>query len=421
MFSPAALTGFFTRHSVSSCLLAYSGGLDSHVLLHACASLRASIPDLSLRAIHIDHGLQVASADWAVHCREVCAGLGIPFQLVQLGLQVPAGESLEAVARQARYQAFAGSLQAGEMLLTAHHRDDQAETLLLNVLRGSGVDGLAAMPECRKFAAGSLGRPLLAFGRGDLQVYAQQHALDYTDDPSNANPDFDRNFLRQSVLPLLQRRWPAVNTTLARAAQWQQESRSLLQECLQAKMPGLQGLSPGTLSVSRLLELDAVLQKAVIRHWLQEQEFIAPSAKKLGHILSDVLPAKIDAQPCVAWAGCEVRRYRDELFAMPPLAEHDASQRLDWPGPEQPLLIPSLQLTLELDGLGAGFRQLWQESGKQVLTVRFRQGGEKLRIAGQSRDLKQWLQEQGVPPWERARLPLVYAGEALIWVVLPDR
>ncbi|MEZ5476138.1 MAG: tRNA lysidine(34) synthetase TilS [Thiolinea sp.] len=417
MFDPAALTAFFTRHAVSSCLLAYSGGLDSHVLLHACARLQADHPRLRFRALHVDHGLQADSAAWAMHCQHICQQLAMPLEIVQLHLRIPAGESLEAVARQARYQVFARHLQTGEMLLTAHHRDDQAETLLLNLLRGSGVDGLAAMPECRDFTPGYLGRPLLPFGRSELLAYAGQHALHYLHDPSNTNPDFDRNFLRQSVLPLLQQRWPEVTTTLARAAQWQQESRVLLHECVQEKMPDLQGSAPGSLAVSALLALDAPLQKAVVRHWLQQAGFMPPSAKKLKHVLQDVLLAKADAQPCVAWPGCEVRRYRDDVFALLPLSLHDVSQCLDWPDPQQPLFIPSLQRWLVLDELGAEARERLQ-AATQPLTVRFRQGGEKLKLAGQSRELKYWLQDRGVPPWERARLPLVYAGEVLVWVCL---
>ena len=231
-FLVTQLSQFFQRHTVSQVLIAYSGGLDSHVLLHLCASLRAIQPQIVLRAIHIDHGLQAVSAQWVMHCQTVCAALNIPFICEALHLKVQTGESVEAVAREARYAVFSQYLRAGEMLLTAHHQDDQAETVLLHLLRGSGVDGLAAMPEIRPLAQGYLGRPLLALSRAELVTYAQQNQLNYITDPSNADNRFDRNFLRQQIIPLLQQRWVAVNKTLARAARLQGETRQLLAQTL---------------------------------------------------------------------------------------------------------------------------------------------------------------------------------------------
>ena len=406
---------FIQNHPAPTYWLAYSGGLDSHVLLHACARLRQQYPDLNFQAIHIDHGLQVDSAAWAVHCQAVCAGLGMPMQVIRLGLHVPAGESLEAVARAARYRAFMDCMQAGDMLLSAHHQDDQAETLLLNLLRGSGVDGLAAMPACRVLGAGWLGRPLLALSRADLQAYATQHALSPITDPSNAREDFDRNYLRHAILPLLQGRWPVVTANLARAAAWQAESRDLQQHLLAAPMQAAKGGQPHTLSVRAVLQHDIPLQKALIRHWLHGLGFAMPSAKKLWHILHDVLQARADALPCVAWKGCEVRRYRDDVYAMPPLPAHDPAQVWAWQDLARPLLIPSLGLTLTAGQLGA-----WQDdllANSQAVTVRFRQGGERLRRKdGHTVTLKQWMQEAGVPPWLRERIPLVYVGGELVVV-----
>jgi tRNA(Ile)-lysidine synthase len=400
------LLAFFRQHPATAYLLAFSGGMDSHVLLHACASLRSSHPYLNFRAIHIDHGLQAVSAAWGEHCRAVCQDLSLPLACESLHLRVPAGASLEAVARHARYARFSQHLQAGEILLTAHHQNDQAETLLLHLLRGSGVDGLAAMPEIRPFAAGKLGRPLLACSRTELEVYAKQHRLNVIDDPSNQDSRFDRNFLRHQVVPILEQRWPALGKTLARAARLQGENRTLLSGFLREKLHGMRGSKPDTLSVSQLLLQETVMQKALLREWLTQFGFRLPEEKKLLQVLHDVLQCRPDATPCVRWEGCEIRRYRDDVYAMQPLSAHDPRQVLVW-DTREPLFIASLGRTL-----------LPQAGYPETVTVCFRQGGESLYIPqrGGHHALKHLFQEMGIPPWERERLPLIYVGERLVWV-----
>ncbi|WP_084260316.1 tRNA lysidine(34) synthetase TilS [Thiothrix lacustris] len=405
------LLRFFQQHPATEYLIGFSGGMDSHVLLHACASLRGQYPHLCFRALHIDHGLQAVSAAWAEHCRAVCTALGIPLHSETLQLVIPAGASLEAVARTARYAAFSQHLQPGEIVLTAHHQNDQAETLLLHLVRGSGVDGLAAMPEIRPFAQGVLGRPLLACSRAELSAYAKQHKLNVIDDPSNQDSRFDRNFLRHQVVPVLEQRWPALGKTLARAARLQGESRQLLEGFLREKLPSMHGSKPGTLSVSQLLAEDAVMQKALLREWLAQRGFRLPEEKKLLQVLHDVLHCRPDATPCVQWEGCDIRRYRDDMYAMPPLSAHDPKQVLVW-NTREPLFIASLGRTLVA------------ESGyPETVTVRFRQGGESVYLSqrGGHHALKHLFQEWGVPPWERERLPLVFVGERLVAIegILP--
>ncbi|EIJ34092.1 tRNA lysidine(34) synthetase TilS [Thiothrix nivea] len=407
------LLTFFRQYPAPAYLIGYSGGMDSHVLLHACSLLQRQLPHLKFRAVHIDHGLQAVSASWALHCQGVCERLEMPLLVEHLHLAAPAGKSVEAVAREARYATFSRHLQAREILLTAHHQQDQAETLLLHLLRGSGVDGLAAMPQVRPFAPGSLGRPLLACSRPELQDYAQRHQLDYIDDPSNLDRRFDRNFLRHQVVPVLQQRWPAMQKTLARAAQLQAESRQLLSGFLQPKLADMQGNQPNTLSVSRLLGQDTAMQKALVREWLAGQGFQMPEEKKLLHVLHDVLLSSSDAMPCVHWEGCEIRRYRDDVYALQPPLPHDSTQILEW-DVTQPLVIPSLQRTLSPALLG-GWQKHVQENPATV-TVRFRQGGESVWLPhrGGHHSLKHLLQEAGVAPWERERLPLIHVGEQLV-------
>ncbi len=408
----------FHRHSVTAVLVAYSGGLDSHVLLHAAVhGIRdEGKKSLNIRAIHINHNLQPESATWVEHCRRVCQQLAVELEIVTLQLAIPPGSSTEAVARAARYQAFHEHLQPGEVLLTAHHQDDQAETLLLNLLRGSGPEGLAAMPESRSFAASVLLRPLLGLNRAQLQAYAQQQQLQWLDDPSNASLQFDRNYLRHAVMPRLTARWPTASRLLARSAQWQGETTELMRDLLADKLQQVRGEHEDTLSVSALLACSVPLQKALLRQWLRECGFTVPSAKKLQHILTDVLAAKADAQPCVSWRDCEVRRYRGEVYALTPLSAHDAQQVWTWLSPYEPLLLDSINVVLDKQVLGDWWLPKLEQSA-QILQVRFRQGGEKLQRGRQHISLKQWLQDKGIPPWQRERLPLIYAGEQL--VVIP--
>lgn len=199
-------------------IVGYSGGLDSHVLLHGLAMHRPYWLTQKLEAIYVDHGLQTASAVWGEHCAEVCRDLNMPFRVLKIDARPVPGESPEAAARRARYAALAAELGFDSALLTAHHRDDQAETLLLQLLRGAGPYGLAAMPAVSRLGQGRLLRPFLEVDRAELLAYAGKHGLRWIEDASNTDTGFDRNYLRHRVLPLLRERWPAVNRTLSRSA-----------------------------------------------------------------------------------------------------------------------------------------------------------------------------------------------------------
>ena len=406
------LSAFLTRHPAPSILIAYSGGMDSHVLLHACATLRPQFPALGLQAMHIDHGLQAGSAAWAQHCAATCAALAVDFSSMRLALEPRTGISLEAQAREARYQALAAVLPPDAMLLTAHHQRDQAETVLLNLLRGAGVDGLAAMPTVRPFGPGRLGRPLLALPHAALLAYAHRKGLHWVEDPSNASETPDRNFLRHTVLPLLAGRWPGVEQTLARAAGLQAESRAVLEILLPEKLAQVAGSRPRTLSIKRLQLLEPALQSALLRQWFRELALPLPGRERLLQIPATVLSARADALPRVAWPGGEVRRFRDDLYALPPLPPHDPACVLPWLQPDQPLWLAGSGTWLEPLPLA------WRESlagDGVVLTVRFWQPGQPVRHPGGRRvAMKKHFQQAGILPWERSRIALVYADACLI-------
>ena len=394
-----------------SYVLAYSGGLDSHVLLHALAELKNTHQLDNIRAIHIDHGLQKESALWSQHCEKTANALNILCEIIRLNLQINEGESIESVAREARYQALESALQPNEILLTAHHQDDQAETVLLQLFRGAGVNGLAAMPESKAFAQSLLVRPLLEFSRQQLREYAEQHQLDYIDDPSNFDTDFDRNFLRHKVIPLLQTRWQGIHKNLNRVARLQAEAKYLLESSLQADLELLLDGNKA-LSINDLLPFDEVKQKAIIRLWLKQLSFKMPSEIKLKHIISDVIHAKQDASPCVDWDNVEIRRFQNRLYAVEKLANFDATAIIPW-DTNQPLKITAIGKTLKPEQLGK-----WQDACQQSdqVTVRFRQGGERIRLHGhqQTASLKNLMQTANIPPWERKRIPLIYLKDKLI-------
>jgi tRNA(Ile)-lysidine synthase len=408
----------------ASLIVAYSGGLDSHVLLHLLAALRAEA-DFVLRAVHVDHALQPASADWAEHCRRVCAALSVPCQVERLTVVAAPGEGLESAARRARYGALARHLASGEILLTAHHRDDQAETVLLQLLRGAGVHGLRAMPAVSPFGAGWHWRPLLAWRRRALEDYARRHGLEWIEDASNLDTAHARNFLRQRVLPLIETRWPAASDVIARSAEHAAEAAMLLDQlaredlvrCRQEEGGGAQQ----SLSVGCLRALEPARQRNLLRFWIRASGLKPPPAAILDEILAQGMRAATRSGSAVVhWPGGEVRRYRDRLsvhVATRPLAAPSPSTaaglELLWE-PPAPLVIPGVGRLRAEPVTGEGLARARLEGRR--LRVRFRRGGETCRLGGHRRRLKKLLQEAGIPPWERARLPLVYAGEELVAV-----
>ena len=395
--------------------VAYSGGCDSTVLLHALAGLRQQLP-AELHALHVNHNLHAAAPEWAAQCRRVCDSLAIPLTEVEVDARAAKGESPEAAARAARYRIFSEVLRSGDGLLLAHHRDDQAETLLLQLLRGSGPRGLAAMPKHRPLGEGWLGRPLLDFSRQDLCRYAQAEQLEWIDDPSNFDTDFDRNFLRQQVLPLLQERWPAALTTLARSAEHQADAAELLQQLAEEDWQLTAGPQVNTLRIEALLRLSPERQRNVLRYWINTiNQLPLPDSQRVARILTEVIPAAVDAKPCIRWTGGQIRRYAGLLHVLAndpvPMAsplQWDLKGRLELGDGR------ALQATR---GKGEGLRADLTKQG--TITVRFRQGGEVCRPAGRGHQhsLKNLFQEWSVPPWERNRIPLLYVNEDIAEIV----
>jgi tRNA(Ile)-lysidine synthase len=393
--------------------VAYSGGVDSHVLLFILAGVREQLPG-ELVAVHVNHGIQQASGDWEVHCRAICEQLGVRFRCIQVQGRAGRGESPEAVARAARYRGLAQSLPADAVLLTAQHRDDQAETLLLQLFRGAGVRGLASMPEQMPFGQGQLLRPFLFSSRKEIVACARQHRLCWVVDPANRDLRYDRNFVRHQLLPQLQQRWPAVAHTLSRAAAHQADQVELAAVVAEMDYAHCRGRAGHGLQVDQVRLLSVARQRNLLRFWIEHNGLSLPSRVVIERILEELLESDGVSSPLVHWPDAEVRRYRNCLYAMAPPPAHVVEQIFCW-APEFPLSLENAggELTASREQ-GAGL--VLPDVGQ--ITIRFRQGGEQLQPAGRQHHhrLKKLLQEWGVPPWERNRIPLVYVGDTLVAV-----
>lgn len=423
MISPAYLPAYLLDQltqfpKANHYRVAYSGGCDSHALLHALTTLRSKLSPTTISAVHIHHGLHKEANAWASHCRSVCQDLGVSCTVLTVNVQTTMGGSPEAMARQVRYQALANLLDDGEGLLLAHHQDDQAETVLLQLLRGAGVRGLSGMPAYTAFASGWLGRPILGVCRTEIHAYAQQHDLQWVEDPSNQDVRYDRNYIRHRILPSLIERWPSASEILSRVAKHQAEAASLLHAMAEDDWQHAHGEDPYSLSITVLRRLPVSRQRNLLRYWISGQCGLPlPATRHVNRILDEILPARKDAMPQVNWDGVEVRRYREHLYAQAPLVSHDPRCCFDWNFTKS-LSITHLDLCLSCDeAMGVGLDK--EKVELAGLSVRFRLGGERCQPLGRQHHhaLKKLFQEHGVPPWQRQRIPLIYIGDELAQVV----
>ncbi len=424
--------------------IAYSGGCDSHVLLHLLHQLQPAL-DVRLHAVHVNHGLSPYADQWTEHCHKICAELGIPLVALKVNAKPQPGQSPEEAARHARYQAITAQLAAGDYLCTAHHQDDQAETLLLQLLRGAGPKGLAAMGMQSALGHATQLRPLLQLSREEIQRYAEAHNLEWVDDYSNSDTSFDRNYLRHEVMPRLKQRWPAAARTISRSADHCAEAAGLLEQLAEQDWQQCRGredleqdnISPvspepaegpaqsesahkrmDVINIAVVQTLPLVRQKNLLRHWVGINGLPLPSEIKLHHIINDAIGAAEDRMPCVTWPGVEVRRYDGQLHIMSPLIPIDSNTIIPWPDLAKPLLLPDGRAlvcvpTEQRPALSA--TRLQQGN----ITIRYRQGGERLQPANTAhhKSLKHIFQEQRIPHWQRDCVPLVYVDDELVAVV----
>lgn len=404
-FEPDGLLQCLARLPVArEYIVGYSGGADSTALLLALAELGERRP-APIQALHFDHGLHRRSGDWQAHCARFCAARGIGLRTVHLEVPRERGSSPELAARQARYLALEGMLQAGEMYLTAHHADDRAETLFLNLMRGSGIEGLASIPELRRLGAGWVGRPLLGFARRDLLHYLQVRGVEWIDDPSNRDTTMDRNYLRHELFPALDRRWPGTTTRLARTAQHAREVADVLSADLNRRF-GHIILDRFTLDAASLLQLPRTLQALLVRLWVRDSDLPSPPGSRLAAFLDQLEAAATSGGTMeLRWAGWQIRRHRDRLWlhrqALPaPCPE------LDWDGGG----------VLDLGPVHGSLRIAGGGSAPEGLRVGPRRSGDRMRLhcGGPGRRVKDLLRESGVPPWLRDSIPVLYHADEVL-------
>lgn len=398
-------TSLLTSHQI---LVAFSGGLDSTVLLHQLVLWRTRYPDVSLRAIHIHHGLSLHADEWVAHCESICAQWQVPLVVERVHLEDD-GLGIEAQARRARYQAFAQTLLPGEVLTTAQHLDDQCETFLLALKRGSGPAGLSAMGERSPFAGTWLIRPLLTQTRDALERWARTHALSWIEDESNQDDAYDRNFLRLRIVPLLQQRWPHFAEATARSAALCAEQESLLDELLAGDLADCV-TAQGTLLLEPLTAMSGIRRAALLRRWLAGLNAPMPSRDGLERIWQEVAQAREDASPSLRVGEYDIRRYRSQLWWVKPVVGQSETV-IPWPRRQMPLALPAGLGTVQLVQGG----ELRVPGADEPVSIRFKAPG-LLHIVGRNggRKLKKIWQEQGIPPWRRDTTPLLFYGDTLI-------
>jgi tRNA(Ile)-lysidine synthase len=390
--------------------LALSGGLDSVALLHALLPLRDRHP-FELQAVHVHHGLSPHAGEWAGFCEQLCASHSVELDVHRVQVARDDAAGIEAAARRARQRVFA-ALNA-DFLLTAHQQDDQAETLLLQLLRGAGPKGLAAMGELQRrpgWKAQQL-RPVLGVSRAAILDFARSHGLAWVDDESNLDTRYRRNALRQQVMPLLATHFPGSMATLARAAALQGEAAGLLDDL--ARLDAADALAGDRLDCAVLVRLPVPRARNLLRHFIEQQGYPMPNARALNEALHQLLAARRDARVCVNLGLAELWRYRGGAYLVPPAPA--SAERVRWQG-EASLWVPAAGVGVQMEAVtGAGLKRAVLEAAEVMLGVR--QGGERLRLhaGGPHRSLKNLLQEHAIPPWQRARLPLLWCDGQLVW------
>ncbi len=389
--------------------VAFSGGLDSTVLLTALTRLELDMP---IRALHIDHGLHPDSERWTQHCRQIAAQLGVAFDSRRIEIHNARGQSLEASAREGRYATLGEMMEPAELLLTAHHSDDQLETVLLRLLRGSGVKGLRGIAPLTRLGPGHLGRPMLKISKEEIQALGSDWGLNWVEDPTNLDLRFDRNYLRREIVSRLRLRWPSAAVTVGRAAQQMSDAQEILDSVALEDSACIE--TAGRISQSYLRALSATRRANLLRYLILKVGLPVPSAKQLQELLAATDVTRPDAQTQVQWPGGEGRIFRGQLYLFRPMAPcsgPDYRGSLDrsnsWQGSEGRLELRRTD--------GPGLPNSWAQHG---LTVRFRVGGERFKPVqvGHTRKLKKWLQLAGVVPWMRGRIPLLYRDSTLVAV-----
>ncbi|MFP6824529.1 MAG: tRNA lysidine(34) synthetase TilS [Pseudohongiellaceae bacterium] len=398
-----------------SLVVAFSGGLDSSVLLHGLNQLRQQADfQWSLRALHINHGMQSNADNWERHCQRSCQELNIDLAVTDVrkdfGDSLPSAD-VENAARKVRYQAFEENLQAGEALLLAHQLDDQVETLLLRLMRGAGIKGLAGIPVTRALGQGFLYRPLLDFDRQQLAEYASTHALQWLQDESNEDEQFDRNFVRRTLLPSIALRWPGYRDSWSKTVTLAAESQGLLAELAAIDLNNMATEQHSVIWLEPLLGLSNPRQRNLLRHWLSKIGVPDLGWNRLQQLSKEVLRADVGSDASLLGEGLQLRCYKQKLYALKTIPEIDPADKLHWDTSQAQAIVLPRNGSLHMHPTtGSGIALL--NGGR--LQIHYRRGGESCQLAGRpNKSLKKLLQEHEIEPWLRKRMPLLYIEDVL--------
>ena len=386
-------------------LIALSGGLDSSVLLHALGKVQKE-KSLKLRVVHVNHQLQAMAGDWAEFCKSQSALFNLECEISKVSIKQDSGDSIEASARFARYSVFADYMHENMCLLTAHHADDQLETFLLQLFRGAGPKGLSSMALQKEFKQGKHARPLLSLKRVQMKNYAVKNNITYIQDPSNDVNQFDRNFLRNEIIPKIKARYPNVQKAVGRSAEHVATEHFILDGLLSEKLHGL--LIGKTVDLTEWNKLENNLKALLLRKWISDAKMQLPSTKILDDVLTQLKNAHGESKTKVSWANVEICAYSQKAFLLRKIDE------VNYKNSSGTILENAQNFQLPED-----YGQLSFESGVSnslKLRLAFRSGGEKLRLPGHKHhiSLKQLCQKNRVLPWMRSRIPLLFDDEVLV-------
>ncbi|MFZ7235316.1 tRNA lysidine(34) synthetase TilS [Avibacterium gallinarum] len=401
------------RQPHSHFLIALSGGLDSTVLLALLAKLREKQPHFQLRAIHIHHGLSPNADDWVRHCQQLCQRFSIP--LIVEKVLLAQGMGIEAAARQARYQAIARHILAQEILLTAHHQQDQTETFFLALKRGSGVSGLSAMKAQSAVFNLNIFRPLLGFSRQQLWQYATENQLSWIEDESNQDSQYERNFLRNEILPKLRERWTHFEQAVQRSATHCAEQQQLLAELLQPELEKYADKTHRTFDLTDFSQWSDLKQKALLRLWLETLQQPMPSTKQLEQLIQDMIFAETDRNPQFQLGNKILRRYQQRLYLTEIFADLRAlkipvrlNQRIELPDNLGEIRFTQTQSAIQIQWQGKSYQLPLTDA---PVSIRFAYSGKIRNAQGVHQDIKKLWQAHNVPVWQRTRTPLIFYGE----------
>lgn len=419
MFSAEILLQSIDQYSACNTIwLGFSGGVDSHALLHALFTLKKKNYPWEVKVVHVNHQLHPKASQWVEFCQNCCQSYGFPLIVYTLDSSPPKGASVEAFAREKRYEIFKSLIKEGDLFFTAHHKDDQAETFLLQLFRGAGIRGLSGIRQKVPLGQGTLVRPLLQISREAIEHYAKENHLTWIQDPSNTNDCYDRNYIRHHVLPVIKQRWPSVSTTIARTASHCLQSDIVLWNEARNQFFNAYDTHHDALNLTFFSMLTMQQIKDIIRYFFEYKGYKFPTAAHIDTIFQTVIGSKYDKNPELRIGNAIVRRNKNLLYLEPFLSLDELS-------------IKSYEKSFELkDSLklpfGVGTLRLRRNMGigldlpeQASCIVRFRRGGETIQLFSQkiSKKVKKLLNEWNVPPWQRKLLPFVYYQNELVAIV----